>query len=243
MSFPDAGLTRLSLTFGAIADLLAAHDTGVERAGVSERARLSASLEATLHVAARATLMNCGRYDAQPLEAAGRSLERLSQLTELAALLPPSARVSALEQLNTRRTEVGTLEERVAAWGQLATTVLSGDAQLTGYALQSTALVIANICNRAAQTVQAFEANSRQSDLPGLAATYLEQSASGWMRAAAWPEHIRLGGRSRELRLASTDVIRALAVPANPSVSHLITLQAAVHLASNVGAAHPLCQP
>ncbi len=232
---PDAGVQELALIYGATGDLLASLAAGIEQAPATSRARLSARLQATLHVAARATIATARRDSGAP-DAAWTCLERLEQVTELAALLPPEARTGALELLTTSHRGADTFSSAVGEWALEAEAVLSGDTQLTGYALQSSALVIASLCDRAARVVEQAD----RATLNREAAGALRRSSEDWRRAAAWPEHIRLGGRSAGLRHETTTLARQLEKPLGPVAAHrdLLDLQAAIRRADIVGTLH-----
>lgn len=232
---PDAAVQELGMIYGATGDLLATLAAGIEHAPATSRARLSARLQATLHVAARATIATA-RRDGHAPDAAWACLERLEQATELAALLPPEARTGALELLTTSHRGADTFSGAVRGWAREAETVLSGDTQLTGYALQSSALVIASLCDRAARVVEQADGATLNREAAGA----LRRCSEDWRRAAAWPEHIRLGGRSADLRHATTALARQLEKSFRPVVKHrdLLDLQAAIHRADVVGTLH-----
>lgn len=236
---PDRRLVEMSLTYGGIGDLLAAEQVHVELAGYTSRSRLHTSMWAGLHTAARATLAVA--QDAGATEPAA-VLAGLADITELAALIPPSARENLLDRLSATPARDATLKGAVDTWAAVAGEILSSDHQVTGYALQRTAGSIAMICHVAASTTkEAAAAGLINTDSAHQAADSLQQTARSWRRAANWPPHLRLGGRTTELRQASASLDRALTGPqlAGLDVSERLTsMWAAVNLATLVGDEH-----
>jgi hypothetical protein len=238
---PAARLAALSQTIGAIGDILASRGPDIERAGTATKDRLHASVQAALHAAARATLtvaQQVGHPEAEAL------MSRLAEATEMAAMIPPSARTSRLDHLAIIVPGPQTLQGAVEQWARTATTVLSSQTQVTGYVLQSTAANIALLCLATARATKAAAADGPIAQpVADHAVVALQAASRAWRNAAAWPPHLRLGGRSAEYRRASNDLLAALSADlnANPAPGNRFTeLLAALPFAGEVARAHQL---
>ncbi len=236
---PDRRLADIGVTFGGIGDLLAAEHVNVELAGYPSRSRLHAAMWAGLHTAARATLgiaQDAGGGEPSTVMAT------LAGITELAALIPSSARENLLDRLQAPSPGSSSLKGAVDGWAAAAGEVLTDDHQVTGYALQRVAGSIALICQvTAATTKEAAAAGLVNPAAARIAAGALEHAAQAWRQAAAWPPHLRLGGRTTELRYASTVLDQALTGPqaaARDLPERLTGLWAAVNTATLVGDEH-----
>lgn len=234
---PDRRLADLSVTFGGIGDLLAAEQVNIELAGYAARSRLHASMWAALNTAARATLAIA--QDGGGSEQA-TVLATLATVTELAALIPPAARENLLDRLPAASPGSATLKGAVDGWAAAAGEVLTNDHQVTGYGLQRVAGSIALICQvTAATTKEAADARLVDPDAARVAARALQRAAQAWRQAAAWPPYLRLGGRTTELRHASTALDAALTGPhATGLPERLTSLWAAVNVATLIGDEH-----
>lgn len=229
---PDHRMVRLAEVLGGLADLLSAHLDVVHEAGVAERAYIAVRIQAALNVAAGATL----RQSAQPNWGIG-AIADLQDATEVSAMLPTRSNGGVLENLSIQQGNAGLLA-MVKVWSAAALPILRGSTQLTGYAMQSTALVLAALCDVGveilrAETVERLESlQARRSR----AVDALTSASQRWREAAAWPAHVRLGGRSAELRQATarlSAVLRERVAQAN-----LLDLVGSLRLALPVARAH-----
>lgn len=221
----DRGLASLALVIGAIGDLVHSSPTTVGRAGQAQRSRLQASVQAALHALARATV-DVAR-DAQQL-AAVETVRKVAEATELAALLPPLARVSTLERLNAPAPEG--VDGAVQRWAQVAGRTFSSYQVVTGVALQDTAATLAILCQVTATNLR-DAAHRRMVDPADAkhAARLLDYAATAWRKAAIWPSNVQLGGRAHEHRHAAEAVREALA---GPPLARL-TLRERIHTLSS----------
>ena len=210
---PDRRLVEMSLTYGGIGDLLAAEQVHVELAGYTSRSRLHTSMWAGLHTAARATLAVA--QDAGATEPAA-VLAGLADITELAALIPPSARENLLDRLSATPARDATLKGAVDTWAAVAGEILSSDHQVTGYALQRTAGSIAMICHVAATTTKEAAAAGLINTDSAHQATHPGARRSGWVpqppsrTATSRPLAIAARTAAAALRSAATDLDAAV---------------------------------
>ncbi len=203
----DPGVAALALTVGVLGDVVTSSPTVVAEAGQAQRSRLQASVRAALHAAARAT------FDLA--RAAGREGEatilwKVAETTELAALIPPNARVSTLERLTTRPT-ARTVDGAVQLWADAAEGTFTNYQLITGVALQEAAATLALLARITADTLQ--EAARRRTVDPDAgreAARLMADASNNWRRAAAWPSAVQLGGRAYEHHQAARTVRDAL---------------------------------
>ncbi len=229
---PDHRMVRLAEVLGGLADLLSAHLDVVYEAGVAERTCIAIRIQAALHVAAGATL----RQSAQPDSGTG-AIADLQDATEVSAMLPTLSKGGVLENLSVQQGNAGLLA-MVKVWSAAALPILSGSTQLTGYAMQSTALVLVALCDVGVEILRA-ETVERSESLQArrsLAVDALTSASQRWREAAAWPAHVRLGGRSAELRQATarlSTVLREGVAQAN-----LLDLVGSLRLALPVARAH-----
>lgn len=193
-SLPPGGSAGSSLvsmgeTMGALADVLVTHPGALDAASAAARERLAVSVQAVLHVVAQRT---------PSLDSSAQSevaLQRIKAATEAAAQVPPQGRSTPLMGLSVLP-RPGTAEAAVTAWAREAHAVLTSPLHVTGYSLQRTAVDVALICRTVA----------RAGAMPPGVALELGGASQQWRAAAAWPDHVRLGGRTRNLRLASENL-------------------------------------
>ena len=208
---PDGGMQRLALIVGALGDVVLPAPETVAQAGQAQRSRLQANLQAALHAAARVTVDIAHNAD-QPLVA--DSVRKVAEATELAALLPPSARVSTLERLAVPRLSPDTLDGAVQLWAGAARRTFADGWLVTGVALQEAAATLALVCQTTTDTLQ--EAARRRvldPDAAREAARLADAASTGWRTAAAWPASVQLGGRAYEHHQAARAVRQALTGP------------------------------
>lgn len=206
------GLARIATSLGAIADVLGSSQDEVRLSAAVERSRLSTHVQAALHAVVRAPIPGVS----PPHRA---SLSAVAAATETSALVPPNALTTTLSHLSAGG-------DAITHWGRIATQSLSQPASVTGYALQRTAVDIARVCHTA----------SRTATDPGVRSALADVSAA-WRAAAAWPVHLRLGGRTPDLTPASVNLAHELGADALPWVTVLHALRAA----ADVAAAHSRC--
>lgn len=208
----DAGIAKLALIVGALSDVISTDPSRVAAAGQGQRSRLQTSIQAALHAAARATL-DIARSAGQ--ERAGETLRQVAENTELAALLPPSARVSTLERMTVTRLTPDTVDGAVELWADTARQTFTNHRLVSGVALQEAAATLALLC-RASEDMfrDAARRGISEPDAARKAAQILGRAAAAWRNAATWPSGIQLGGRDNEHRRAARAVRTALTGPA-----------------------------
>lgn len=208
---PDGGMQRLALIVGALGDVVLPAPETVAHAGQTQRSRLQASLQAALHAAARVTVDIAQNADQTQV---ADTVRKVAEATELAALLPPSARVSTLERLAVPRLSPGTLDGAVQVWAGVARRTFSDGWLVTGVALQEAAATLALVCQTTADTLhEAARRRVLDPDTAREAARLADAASIGWRAAAAWPTSVQLGGRAYEHHQAVRTVRQALTGP------------------------------
>lgn len=204
----DAGIARVALTLGALGDVLNSAPEVVAQASQTQRSRLQASIHAALHATARVT------FDlavAAGWEHADTIVGKVARATELAALLPPMARVSTLERLTVTRPTPDTVDGAVQMWAGVAERTFSNFRLVTGVALQDAAATLALLCHTTADTMrQAARRNVLDREPARKAARLLTEASAAWRAAATWPSSVQLGGRAYEHQQAARAVREAL---------------------------------
>jgi len=232
----DAGIAKLALVVGAIGDVISTDPSRVAAAGQGQRSRLQASIQAALHAAARATL-DIARSAGQ--ERAGETLRQVAENTELAALLPPSARVSILERMTATRLTPDTVDGAVEAWADSAKQTFTNHRLVSGVALQEAAATLALLCRASEDTFRdAARRGITEPDAARKAAQILRGAATAWRNAATWPSGIQLGGGDYEHRWAAQAVRTALTGPPLARLSlreRTHALRAALDVAVTIG--------
>lgn len=205
----DAGLDALALTIGALGDVVISSPTAVAEAGQTQRSRLQASVQAAVHAAARVT---CDIARTAGQSPAAESVRKVAEATELAALLPPLARISTLERLTATRLTPDTADGAVQLWAGVAKHTFTNYRLITGIALQDAAATLALLCQTTAETLRQA-ARRRILDPADARATarLLSGASAAWYKAAAWPPSVQLGGRAYEHQQAVKAVRDALA--------------------------------
>lgn len=230
----DRGFASLALVIGAIGDLVHSSPATVGGAGQAQRSRLQASIQAALHAVGRATV-DVARQ-AQQLTSV-ETVRKVAEATELAALLPPLARVSTLERLNAPAPEGA--DGAVQRWAAVAGRTFSDYQVVTGVALQDTAATLAILCQVTATNLR--DAALRRIVDPAEAknaAKLLDDASNAWRKAAIWPANVQLGGRAREHRQAVDAVRESLTGPPLARLTlreRVHTLRAAVATADGIG--------
>ena len=233
----DAGIDRVALTIGALGDVLNSAPEAVARAGQVQRSRLQTSIHAALHATARMTF-DIAR--AAGRERAGGTVRKVAQATELAALLPPMARVSTLERLTVTRLTPDTVDGAVQLWAGVAERTFHNFRLVTGVALQDAAATLALLSLTAADNLQqAARRNILDREPAREAARLLTEASGAWRAAATWPARVQLGGRAYEHQQAARTVREALTGPPLARLTlrqQTQTLRAAVSAAVTIGA-------
>jgi hypothetical protein len=207
----DAGIANLALIVGALGDVISTDPSRVAVAGQGQRSRLQASIQAALYAAARATL-DKARSAGQ--ERAGEALRQVTEATELAALLPPSARVSTLERMTVTRLTPDTVDGAVELWADTARQTFTNHRLVSGVALQEAAGTLALLCRASEDTFRdAAHRGITEPDAARRAADVLGGAAVAWRNAATWPSGIQLGGRAYEHHQAVQAARTALTGP------------------------------
>lgn len=209
---PDPGLARIATSLGAIADVLAISQDELRLSAAAERSRLGTHIQAALHTVTRTPIPGVSLTHRS-------SLSAVAAATEPASMVPPHALGTTLTHLSPR-------PDAVTHWARVATQCLSQTASVTGYALQRTAADVALICHAA----------SRRAGEENLSAA-LARASTCWRSAAAWPAHLRLGGRTPGLTQVSTSLAHTLGADEVPWT----TLLRALRAASGVAGAHTRC--
>ncbi|MEA5053009.1 MAG: hypothetical protein VB093_06140 [Propionicimonas sp.] len=229
-------LDALALTVGALGDVVISSPRDVAQAGQNQRSRLQASVQAAVHAAARATV-DIARAAGQSPDA--ETVRKVAEATELAALLPPLARVSALERLTVTRLTPDTADGAVQLWAGVAQHTFTNYQLVTGIALQDAAATLALLCQTTAETLrQAARRHILDPDDARATARLLSDASAAWHKAAVWPPSVQLGGRAYEHQQAVKAVRDALA---GPPVARLTlrervqALRAAVTAAVTIG--------
>ncbi len=243
LTAPDWRVLQVGETLGAMADLIDADKATVYGAPLVARHRLHLSVQAALYASAQATLsLPAGPQPAQ--QRAHAALTRLSDATEVAALVPPSARESILDYLTPPVPDADTIDGAVRRWAATVTGVLRSQELVSGYALQRAATSIAAICTAAAEVTgkasrRGLLADREATDAFGA----LRSAADRWREAAIWPTHWRLGGRNPEVRASASDLdaaLRGKPLSSLPLPDRAAAAWSAVHLASDVAYTHRL---
>lgn len=203
-------LIQTSRTVGAIADILAEHLQGGGRDHQigTEAVKLEASLLSAVHVTARwSRAITVTQRFPRMAETFPAQLSDLIVVTEPFALIPPSRRVSLLEDLRLPNPAAPGLEGAVTRWAAEATLVLQERHRASGWAMQAIAGNLALLSLTAGRTTTrargAGEITAAQAE--SLTRGFAE-SARSWRTAATWPPYLRLGGYTPTLRQLGGDV-------------------------------------
>lgn len=204
---PALQLVDLATTVGAISDSLAGiFRWGPRREHVGTPAlELEANLLSAVHIAARwsrtAVETRCPARSRPPLVA---FLSDLIVVTEPYALIPPQHRTSTLEWLAFTAPSSTDVDGTVAAWAGTADSILNDRYRVSGWAMQTIATDLALLCHATLTCVAESQTDrtTRNFDRADLSRT-LDVAAHAWRQAAAWPPHLRLGGKNPHLRDAS----------------------------------------
>lgn len=236
---PAQRLLQIGQTMGAIADVLAATTRFDPRPGLvgAEAVKLQASLLASVHLMAtwsRSVLADQIRPNSR--SAIRAELGDLAVVTEPYALIPPSQRVSLLEDLRIRTRTAPGIEGAVSAWADEAKPVLTERYRVSGWAMQAIAGDLALLSHIARRTVEQARTNGTVApERADEASAALVRSVTSWRTAAAWPPNIRLGGISSDLREAVRDLREACSTEPLPN---LATVRHLLDVAVPIGTLH-----
>lgn len=235
----DRRLMGMSLTVGAIADLLVIRRDEVRMVGPEARSRVQASVLAAVYAAARATAEVARTSDHPEVTDAMR---QIAGLTEVAAMAPPRQLRSTLDFVAVPQTDAHTLDGALRAWKHQASVTLDSPWLVTEHALRSTAGDVHFLLQAAGQALdRAVDAGVVAARNVGDARVQLGLGATAWQAATRWPPHLRLGGRSVSLRRAA-DYLRQALDPAmvaqTDPAAHLTALGGALATAQGVAAHH-----
>lgn len=207
---PAPRLIQTSRTIGAIADILAEHLHGGGRDHQigTEAIKLEASLLSAVHVIARwSRAITATQKFPRMAETFPAQLSDLIVVTQPFALIPPSRRVSLLEDLRLPNPAAPGLEGAVTRWAAEATLVLQERHRASGWAMQAIAGNLALLSLTAGRAaVRAREAGNITAAQAENLTGWFAESARHWRTAAAWPAHLRLGGYTPTLRKLGGDV-------------------------------------
>ena len=236
---PAQRLLQIGQTMGAIADVLAATTRFGPRPGLvgAEAVKLQASLLASVHLVAgwsRSVLADQIRPNSR--SAIRAELGDLAVVTEPYALIPPSQRVSLIEDLRIRTRTAPGLEGAFAAWADEARPVLTERHCISGWAMQAIAGDLALISHIARRAVEQARTNGTVApERADEASAALVRSVTAWRAAAAWPPNIRLGGISSDLREAVRELHEACSTEPLPG---LATTRHLLDIAVPIGTLH-----
>ena len=190
-------LSEVAETLGVLADLLGTAPRPdlpvVDRAGqtVADDIKSVLARLATLSLRTRAP-------DAPGTARLARDLARIAQFATYDAVARGD---SYLHHWKPPRVGEPTVDGVASAWRLSATRALRSDTAVTSLAIQTVAIDIALICTAAARIESALNPTAAH---PSSAAAQL------WVQAADWPQSLRLGGRSSELRMTSRQLRSSL---------------------------------
>jgi hypothetical protein len=207
----EKGLVGMGLAMGGLADLLVARSGELDSAGIASRGRLQASVLAGLHAAARAT-MQVAVWGEHPDTV--DVMKKIAAITETAAMIPPDHLRSQLDFLALPPPGPTTVDGAVQQWRQQAATTLSSPWLVTEHALRRVAGDISQLCRAGVRVLDnAAVVGTVDPAHMGDARALLSLAAASWQQSAVWPEHLRLGGRSTELRRDSAALVAAVQGP------------------------------
>jgi hypothetical protein len=194
-------LLDISTTIGTLADLRRTQPLiSAETRALTDDA-LRSNIQAALARAARWTRHNLLAINVTP----GR------QLVRLAGFDAEPNRPLALHVWRTTGPSDADIDGAVARWAIAATASVSSRFTVTQHALQLASADIALLCASATAIIERASQVAIVNDTDATQAiSALTAAGRQWRRTATWPDHLRLGGRSTELRNASADLRQAL---------------------------------
>ncbi len=196
---PGTGLMGITMTIGCLAEVMRAPvltgPTTREQAGDA----LGTNLEAALARAARWTQGGFEALGCQPEP----------QITRLAGLQAGPSTSPALHAWRVVGPTDPGIDGATSRWETAATEAVTDPRAVTQLALQLGAADIALLC-AAASAITDRADRSRGITDESRAVGSLTTAGGSWRQAARWPSHVRLGGRSTQLRHASAELRECL---------------------------------
>jgi len=209
---PDPGLERMTALLGAVGDLLVGEPTAFgpdERDAVAVRGKVLAALE----TAGRSTLALLEQVPTTKGRGPGwrDGLGRLVEEAHRAGVDPPS-RQGRYDDVAAVTTDSPTLAGTIRRWQSVAAEVLTPEAGAASSA--AVQRVAADQAILAACTGQVFRAAALlgvvDADAGARAAEAFGEAGKAWRAAAAaWPQHVRAGGRDPEELRATSRMLRS----------------------------------
>ncbi len=188
---PGTGLMAITTTIGCLAEVMRIPTVTTPDTREQAADAIGSNLESAFARAARWTQSALDTLGAQPEP----------QIIRLAGPHPDPTKPVALHAWRIIGPTDQGIDGAVARWETAATGAIRNPRLVTQHALQLAAADIALLCAAAnAITEHASE------DQPADAGTALVAAGSAWRQTARWPSHLRLGGRSTQLRHASAEL-------------------------------------
>ncbi len=191
---PGTGLMAITTTIGCIAEVMRIPTVTTPTARTRAGEALGTNLEAALARAARWTQRGFEALDCRPDP----------QIIRLGGLQPAPTTPAALRAWRIIGPTDPGIDGAIARWEAAATDAITKPRLVTQHALQLAAADIALLC--AAANAITDHANQSRQIYAGEAGGARTTAGSAWRQAARWPSHLRLGGRSTQLRHASADL-------------------------------------
>lgn len=195
---PGTGLMTIAITIGCAADVLRLPTV----TGPATRQQVGDAVSANLEAA----LVRAAGWSQRGFQALRGPSE--PQLLRLAGVGPVPLKPFALHAWRIIGPTDPGLDGAVSRWETAATEALANPRAVTQHALQLTCADIALLC--AAASAVTDRAGQARGTSNGSDTAALTTAGRSWRQAARWPSHLRLGGRSTQLRHASADLRQCL---------------------------------
>ncbi|HEY3410816.1 MAG TPA: hypothetical protein VGK53_21835, partial [Propionicimonas sp.] len=195
---PGTGLMAITTTIGCIAEVM--------RIPVVTAPAIRAQAGEALGTNLEAALARAARWTQGGFAALGCQLD--PQIVRLGGLQPEPTKPTALHAWRIIGPNDPGIDGAIARWETAATDAITNARLVTQYALQLAAADIALLCATANAIIDG--ANQFWHTHDDAAGKALTAGGRAWRQAARWPSHIRLGGRSAQLRHASADLRQQL---------------------------------
>ena len=195
---PGTRLMAITTTIGCIAEVMRIPVV----TGPAIRAQAGEALGTNLEAA----LARAARWTQGGFEALGCQLD--PQIIRLGGLQPEPTKPAALHAWRIIGPNDPGIDGAIARWETAATDAITNPRLVTQYALQLAAADIALLCATANAIIDG--ANQSWHTHDDAAGKALTAGGRAWRQTARWPSHIRLGGRSAQLRHASADLRQQL---------------------------------
>jgi hypothetical protein len=191
---PGTGLMAITTTIGCLTDVMRIPTVSTPHTQQQAADAIGTNLESAL--------VRAARWTERGFDALGAELE--PQLARLAGLQPEAPKPAAVHAWRIIGPSDSGIDGAIARWETAATDAILSPRLVTQHALQLGAADIALLC-AAANTITEHASEDRTGGVSALLA-----AARAWRQAARWPSHLRLGGRSTELRHASAELRQTL---------------------------------